>query len=155
MRAKIMLIGEAPGANEDKTGRPFCGAAGKILNELLASAKIKRKDIYLTNILKDRPPRNRPPQVKEIRACTPFLEAQIKIIKPSIICPLGNSATVFVFKKFGLEKQLKKISQIHGRVFSVEKSFGQLKIIPFYHPAVAVYNRRQLPVLKKDFQVLK
>lgn len=149
--AKIMFIGEAPGFNEAKTGRPFCGAAGRILDELLNSAGIKREDIYITNILKDRPPGNRNPSQEEIIAYVPFLERQIKIIKPEVICTLGNYATKHILTKYGLEEKIQGISKIHGMVFSVDK----IKIIPLYHPAVAVYNANMKSELKKDFNVLK
>lgn len=155
LSAEMMFIGEAPGANEDRTGRPFCGAAGKVLDELLQSAAIKRESVFITSILKCRPPGNRPPRTSEIKACTSYLETQIELIKPKIISPLGNFATRFIFKKFGLENKLQRISKIHGKVFlPVVDAVGGLKIIPLYHPAVAVYNAKMLPILKKDFQVL-
>ena len=106
--AKIMFVGEAPGANEDATGVPFCGAAGKILDELLDSVGIKREEVYICNILKCRPPNNRDPQRDETDACVPYLEKQIQIIRPLVICTLGNHATVFMLKKFGLQKLKEK-----------------------------------------------
>ncbi len=154
-QAKVILVGESPGANEDKTGRPFCGAAGKILDELLETADLKREKVYITNILKDRPPNNRDPQPEEIKACTPYLERQIEIISPEVICPLGNFATRFILKKYDLEEQLKGISKIHGKVFIAKDLFGSVKIIPFYHPAAAVYNINMKEVLKKDFEILR
>lgn len=154
LEAKIMLVGEAPGANEDATGRPFCGAAGKILDELLSSAGIKREQVYITNILKDRPPDNRNPKAEEIKACTPYLDQQIEIIKPKVICPLGNFATAFIFKKFGLGDKLLGISKIHGRVFLSSDLFTQVKIVPLYHPAVVAYNINMKETLKKDLKVL-
>jgi len=149
--AKIMFIGEAPGLNEAKTGRPFCGAAGKVLDELLDSAGIKREDIYITNILKDRPPGNRDPNKEEIESYAPFLEKQIKVISPELICTLGNYATKYILEKYGLEDRVQGISKIHGMLFSVNK----IKIIPLYHPAVAVYNANMKSELKKDFDILK
>ena len=149
--ARIMMVSEAPGYNEDKTGRPFCGAAGKILDELLDSVGIKREDIYIANILKDRPPSNRNPKPEEIRACTPYLERQIEIIKPKIICSLGNFSTAFILEKYGLKSQIQGISKIHGKVFEVKN----LKIIPLYHPAAATYNPNMKEILKKDFQILR
>ena len=154
-KAKIMFIGEAPVANEDRTGRPFCGAAGRVLDELLESVGIKRTEVYICNILKCRPPGNRPPKAEEIRACTPYLERQIEIIKPEVICTLGNFATSFIFKKYGLEDKLAGISKIHGKVFLAGDLFTQVKILPLYHPAVATYNINMKETLKKDFQVLK
>jgi uracil-DNA glycosylase family 4 len=154
-RANVMFVGEAPGLNEAKTGRPFCGAAGKVLDELLESVNIKRKNAYITSILKDRPPGNRDPQPEEIRACTPYLERQIEVINPKIICPLGRYSMKFLMEKFGLEDQLAKISKIHGRSFKVNKFFYKFTIIPFYHPAVATYNPSMKNTLKEDFKVLK
>jgi len=149
--ADIMFIGEAPGSQEDKTGVPFCGAAGKILDELLASIKVARNDVYIANILKDRPPANRNPQNEEIEACTPYLVKQIEIIKPKIICTLGNFATAFILNKYQLADKIQGISKIHGQIFTAV----DLKIIPLYHPAVAVYNANMIEVLKKDFAVIK
>lgn len=153
--ARIMMISEAPGYNEDKTGRPFCGAAGKVLDELLESINLKREDIYIANILKDRPQNNRDPKLEEIKACTPYLERQIEIIKPKIICSLGNFSTAFILEKYGLKSQIQGISKIHGKVFEVKSLFQSIKIIPFYHPAAATYNPNMKEVLKKDFQILK
>ena len=153
--AKIMFIGEAPGRNEAKTGRPFCGAAGKILDELLASVGIDRKDLYITNIVKDRPPFNRDPLPEEIKVYGPFLDRQIEIIRPEAIATLGRFSMDYIMKKFGLENQLKSISQMHGKIFEAEVGYGKIKIIPLYHPAVAIYNRTTKDTLIKDFQVLK
>ena len=149
--AKIMFIGEAPGKNEALTGRPFCGAAGHILNELLQSINIKRQDVYVTNIVKDRPPFNRDPLPEEIEFYAPFLIRQIEIIKPEVIATLGRFSMAYIMKKFGLESELKSISIMHGKVFCV----GEIKIIPLYHPAVAIYNAHEKETLKKDFEILK
>lgn len=153
--AAIMFIGEAPGRNEAATGRPFCGAAGKILDELLASAGIERKSVYITNIVKDRPPFNRDPLPQEIAAYAPFLDRQIDIIQPKILATLGRFSMAYIMKKFGLEHQLKSISQMHGKVFEAQAPYGPTKIIPLYHPAVAVYNPNTKEELKRDFQALK
>jgi len=154
-QAKIMFIGEAPGFNEDKTGRPFCGDAGKVLDGLLESVKIKRQEVYIANILKDRPPGNRNPQKEEIEACAPYLERQIEIIKPKIVGTLGNYATAYILERYGLEGEIQGISKIHGKIFNTKTSFGLIKIIPFYHPAVVVYNNNMKEILKEDFLVLK
>ncbi|MCK4453942.1 uracil-DNA glycosylase [Candidatus Parcubacteria bacterium] len=154
-QAKIVFIGEAPGESEDKTGRPFCGAAGKVLDELLNSAGIERTDVYICNILKCRPPENRNPKIEEIEACTPYLLKQIEIIKPKVICTLGNFSTAFIFEKYGLKDKIEGISKIHGNVFEAKTLFGSLKIIPLYHPAAATYNPNMKETLKKDFQILK
>jgi len=153
--AEIMFIGEAPGAQEDKTGHPFCGRAGEILDELLNSVSIKRQDIYICNILKCKPPLNRDPEIKEIKACSPYLERQIKIIKPKIICSLGRYSMQFLMKKFGLADKIEQISKIHGSLFEIEIGSEKLKFVAFYHPAVATYNPNMKETLKKDFQILK
>ena len=154
-QAKIMFVGEAPGLQEAKTGRPFCGVAGKILDELLESSGIKRENVYITNILKDRPPQNRDPQPEEIKACTPYLERQIEIIKPEIICPLGRYSMNFLMERFGLEDQIEGISKIHGRLFKSKDLFRNVTIIPFYHPAVATYNPNMKKILEEDFKILR
>ncbi len=154
-QAKIMFIGEAPGAQEDKTGRPFCGAAGRILDETLESVGIKRKEVYICNLLKCRPPGNRDPQEEEINVCTSYLERQIKFINPKVICPLGRHSMKFLMEKFGLRDAIEPISKIHGKVFESNTLFGLIKIIPLYHPAVATYNPNMKEVLKKDFKILK
>lgn len=161
--AKIVFIGEAPGRNEAKTGRPFCGRAGDILNELLACANIKREDVYITNIVKDRPPANRDPLPEEIEIYGPFLDRQIEIIQPQIIATLGRYAMGYIMPKFGLESELEPISKMHGRVFAVPRDalakWGwkdrEVKVVPLYHPAVAVYNSHTKDQLKTDFEVLK
>lgn len=153
--AKIMFIGEAPGRNEAKTGRPFCGAAGKILDELLASASIKREDVYITNIVKDRPPFNRDPLPEEIEAYGSFLDRQIEIIQPKIIATLGRFAMSYIMQKFNLENQLDSISRMHGKVYDAKASYGKIKIVPLYHPAVAVYNSNAKTGLIEDIKILK
>ena len=151
----IMFIGEAPGFNEDKQGKPFVGQAGKIFDELLDSINLKRQDIYITNILKCHPPQNRNPTQEEIKICSLYLNKQIEIIKPKTICCLGNFATDYILKKFGLKDEIQGISKIHARVFSASTLTGVIKIIPLYHPAVATYNINMIEILKKDFEVLR
>lgn len=153
--AKIMFVGEAPGRNEAKTGRPFCGAAGKILNELLASVDIKREDVYITNIVKDRPPQNRDPSPEEIAVYGPFLDRQIEIMQPKVIATLGRYSMVYIMQKFGLGAQLEPISQAHGKSYKAQASYGAITIVPLYHPAAAIYNQLLKVTLKKDFQILK
>jgi len=155
LNAEIIFVGEAPGFNEDKQGRPFVGQAGKILDELLESIKLKREEVYIANILKCRPPNNRNPTQEEIKSCTNYLNRQIEIIKPKIICCLGNFATDFIMKKFGLKDRVQGISKIHGDVFTASTLNGVIKIIPLYHPAVATYNFNMLETLKKDFKKIK
>lgn len=153
--ADIMFIGEAPGRVEAQTGRPFAGPARKILDELLASIGIARKDVYITNVVKDRPPQNRDPLPEEIGLYAPFLDRQIAIIKPRIIVLLGRHSMRYVMEKFDLSWQIDGISKIHGTVFDAQAPYGKVKIIPLYHPAVALYNPELKEVMMKDFQKLK
>ncbi len=152
--AEIVMIGEAPGRNEAKTGRPFCGTAGKVLDQLLQHVRLERDSIYITNIVKDRPPENRDPTAEEIAVYGPFLDEQIEIIKPKIIVTLGRYAMGYVMKKFGKEDALEPIGKAHGKAYDAQASYGAIKIVTLYHPCVAVYNPRNLPNLKKDFEIL-
>ncbi|MDD5086154.1 MAG: uracil-DNA glycosylase [Candidatus Nanoarchaeia archaeon] len=155
LNAEIMLIGEAPGYNESITGKPFCGAAGKILDEILNNAGLKREDIFITNVVKMRPPNNRNPTKEEINHFSPFLDNQIKILNPKIIGTLGNFSTAYIMEKFNLKDKIQGISKIHGQVFNVSTLFNVIKIVPLYHPAVATYNANMKDTLKEDFLVLK
>lgn len=152
--ARVMFIGEAPGRNEAKSGRPFIGAAGKVLNELLEAAGIRREDVYITNIVKDRPPYNRDPLPEEIAAYGPFLDRQIAIVQPAILVPLGRYAMGYILNAYGLQDQLRPISAMHGRIFEAVAPYGPLTIIPLYHPAVSVYNPSTKGVLLEDMKVL-
>lgn len=143
--AKIMFVGEGPGQNEDEQGKPFVGAAGKLLTELLESIELRRSDVFITNIVKCRPPNNRAPRKSEIEACNPYLISQIELIRPQIICPLGTPA----------------ITTLLGEEFTATKSHGKptskdnLMILPMYHPAAALYDASLRVVLESDFKVLK
>ena len=153
--SSLLFIGEAPGATEDETGKPFCGRAGKVLDELLAKVGMKRDDIYIANILKCRPPGNRNPKDEEISACNDNLDQQIGLIKPKVIGCLGNFSTKWVMEKFGLGNKVQGISKIHGQVFIAPIAHGSIKIVPLYHPAVVVYNANTFSALEKDFKMLK
>ncbi len=153
--ADIMFIGEAPGKNEAETGRPFCGASGRVLDELLASIDLKREDVYVTNILKDRPPNNRDPLKKEIELYTPFLEQQLEIIQPKVIATLGRFSMEFILRRFGAFQASQKISQLHGTVVKVRTGYGRAAVVPLFHPAAALYNAGQRTTLEADFQVLR
>ncbi len=153
--ASIMFIGEAPGKNEAEQGRPFCGAAGRILDNLLNQIGVKRKEVYVTNIVKDRPPNNRDPLPEEIALYAPFLDQQIEVISPKIIATLGRFSMEYIMKRYGLSSFLQSISRIHGNVFETEIGGKKTKVIPLYHPAVALYNAGQMKDLEKDFEVLK
>ncbi|MBI2023675.1 uracil-DNA glycosylase [Candidatus Giovannonibacteria bacterium] len=152
--AKIMFVGEAPGKTEAETGRPFAGAAGKFLDHLLKSVGIERKDVYITNVVKDRPPMNRDPLPEEIALYAPFLDRQIEIIRPQVIALLGRHSMKYIMERFGLGSVILSISRIHGRVFEAASPYGKIKIIPLYHPAAALYNPDLRSVLEGDFQVV-
>lgn len=153
--ADIMFIGEAPGKNEAETGRPFCGASGRVLDELLASIALERSKVYVTNIVKDRPPNNRDPIKDEIDLYAPFLERQISIIQPKVIATLGRFSMEFILRRFGAFQANQKISQLHGTIIKVRAAYGRASIVPLFHPAAALYNASQRETLEKDFQVLK
>lgn len=152
--AGVMFIGEAPGRNEAATGRPFCGASGKILDELLASIGIARADVYVTNIVKDRPPFNRDPSPAEIESYAPYLDRQIDIIRPRVIATLGRFSMAYIMRKFGLAAALTSISRMHGQAFPAQTEYGSVTILPLYHPAVALYNADSKTTLKDDFKTL-
>ena len=153
LNPKVMFISEAPGYNEDQQGRPFVGKAGKILDELLEIIGLKREEVYIANVLKCRPPNNRDPKPEEIKACTPYLDKQIQIIKPKIICTMGNFATKYVFEKFGLKSG--NIGKLHGKAFKIRNLLMNCVVIPLYHPAVATYNSGMKTTLIEDFRRIK
>ena len=153
--ADIMFIGEAPGKNEAETGRPFCGASGRVLDELLESIDLDRQDVYVTNIVKDRPPDNRDPLKTEIDLYAPFLERQIGIIQPKVIATLGRFSMEFILRRFGAFQSNQKISQLHGQVIKVRTAYGRASVVPLFHPAAALYNANQRTTLEEDFKVLK
>lgn len=143
--ARIVFIGEAPGAKEDKEGRPFIGSAGKFLDEMLASIKMKREDIYITNIVKYRPPENRDPTPGEIESCAKWLEEELSLIDPLLVVFLGRHSMNHFFPT-------EKISESHG-VLLTGKYFGKLRrFLPLYHPAAALYNGSLRETLKEDFK---
>lgn len=153
--ASIMFIGEAPGKNEALTAKPFCGAAGRVLDQLIESVDLKREDVYVTNIVKDRPPDNRDPKPAEIELYSPFLTRQIDIIQPKVIATLGRFSMTFVLELFNCEEKTLPISKLHGKAVNAKSSYGSVVIIPLYHPAVALYNPPIRKTLQEDFQLLK
>ena len=141
--AKVMLIGEAPGWNEDQQGRPFVGAAGKFLEELLAKAALRRSDVFITNVVKSRPPGNRDPLPDEIAACAPYLDRQIEVIDPDVIVTLGRFSMARWFPG-------ERISRIHGQ----SKRVGRRVIVPMYHPAAALHQQALRTTIEEDFSRL-
>ncbi len=152
--AHIMFIGEAPGKNEAETARPFCGKSGKVLDEMLESIKLNRSDVYITNIVKDRPPENRDPTDEEIKKYSPFLDRQIEIVQPRVIATLGRFSMKYIMNILNVPADL-PIGEVHGKEFVGQTNFGPIAIIPLYHPAVALYNGSNRETILQDFQVLK
>lgn len=151
--AKLMIIAEAPGEEEAKTGKPFVGASGKVLDRLLSIVKIKREEIYITNIVKDRPSNNRTPNEEEIESYSPFLIRQMEIIKPKIIVTLGKIAMEWFWKKYK-KSDVGKISNIHGQIYEVELNGELVKFIPMFHPAVVLYDQNKFGDMEKDIKKL-
>ncbi|MBI1802062.1 MAG: uracil-DNA glycosylase [Chloroflexi bacterium] len=141
--ARIMFIGEAPGVNEDKKGEPFVGNAGQFLNQLLALAGLKREAVYITNIVKSRPPENRDPLPQEIAACKPWLDRQLELIKPQVIVTLGRYSMARWFPGAS-------ISQIHG----TPRKVGPATVIPMFHPAAALHQPKYKELIEADFRKL-
>ncbi len=142
--AEVVFIGEAPGAKEDAAGRPFVGSAGKILATLLESIGLKREDVYITNVVKFRPPDNRDPTREEKEACMPFLREELAIIKPKVVVPLGRHALAH----FAPDRT---IGDTHGTPLQLADDFA---IFPLYHPAAALHNPTLRQTLKDDFAAL-
>lgn len=142
--ADIVFIGEAPGKNEDEQGLPFVGAAGKFLNEMLAQAGMERSDVYITNIVKYRPPNNRDPLPEEKAAFWPYLLKQLQIIKPKVVVTLGRHSMEYFLPDM-------KISQIHGQPKRIQFGDDKLIVVPLYHPAAALYNGSLRQTLIDDF----
>jgi len=143
--ADLMFVGEAPGYHEDQQGRPFVGQAGKLLEQLLAGIGLTREQVFIANVLKSRPPNNRDPKPEEIVACQPYLRRQIELIKPKVICTLGNFATKL------LSGDPAGITRVHGRPQALEVGGHSLYLFPIFHPAAALYTPAMLATLKEDF----
>ncbi|EDK72738.1 phage SPO1 DNA polymerase-related protein [candidate division TM7 genomosp. GTL1] len=145
--AKIVFIGEAPGKKEDEQGLPFVGAAGRFLDEMLASANLKREDVYITNIVKYRPPNNRDPSPEEKRAFWPYVARQLKVIGPEVIVTLGRHSMEFFLPG-------QKISVVHGDPKRVTFGKEKIVVVPLFHPAAALYNGGMRQTLIDDFSRL-
>ena len=134
--AIIMFIGEAPGRQEDQQGRPFVGKAGSLFNMALAKANLDRQDLFITNVVKCRPPKNRNPREEEIAACHPYLSRQVTLINPHILCAMGRVAAEHLLPQYGVEPS--SMSRMHGHAFQLTGS--PRYIVPLYHPAASIYN---------------
>ena len=144
-QSKIVFIGEAPGFYEDQQGLPFVGASGKLLDKLLFGINLKREDVYIANILKHRPPQNRDPLPEEIKVCTPYLKAQLTIIKPLLVVTLGRYAMNYFFPD-------ELISRVRGQVKNLSWQGINLTVIPVYHPSAALRNGAMMAALQADFK---
>lgn len=140
-----MIVGEAPGFNEDREGKPFVGAAGKLLDTLLARISLSRLDVYITNVLKCRPPMNRDPMPNEAEACSPYLKAQLDLVRPKVVLILGRHALERLMPGAG------SISRVHGTM--VKR--GEVAYVPLYHPAAALHNGALVGDLERDFDRVK
>jgi DNA polymerase len=137
--AAVVIVGEAPGASEDKAGRPFVGAAGRSLEGLLTAAGLTREDVFITNVVKGRPPGNRDPRADEVAHSWPWLERQIAVVEPALVVPLGRHA----LRRFAPEL---KIGDVHGTAVET----GDWRLFPLYHPAAALHNRGLQATLQED-----
>ena len=140
-----MIVGEAPGFNEDRQGEPFVGAAGKLLDTLLGRIGLGRSDVYITNVLKCRPPMNRDPMPNEVEACSPYLKQQLELVSPKVVLILGRHALERLMPGQG------SISRIHGALIKR----GDVAYVPLYHPAAALHNGALVADLEHDFDQLK
>tara|TARA_Y100000310_G_C20676659_1_gene813487 strand:+ start:132 stop:737 length:606 start_codon:yes stop_codon:yes gene_type:complete len=157
LNADILFVGEAPGKNEDEQGLPFVGAAGKNLDNLLKNVGLSLNEVYITNILKCRPPENRDPLPEEIKANTPWLLKQIEEINPKVVCSLGNYSTKF-FLSLGMVDLMKDqpgITSVHGKIKEIEMCGVKFKLIPLFHPAAIIYNRNLESLWLSDMDIVK
>lgn len=143
--AKVVLVGEAPGASEDEQGVPFVGRAGELLDQMLAaSARMRREDVYIANVLKCRPPGNRDPRPEEVQLCSPYLREQIRSIWPDVIMTMGNPATRFILRTEA------GITHLRGKLFKT----GHFIVLPTFHPAAVLRDQLKMPALEQDFRLL-
>ncbi|MEM2022033.1 MAG: uracil-DNA glycosylase [Zestosphaera sp.] len=153
LTARLMFIGEAPGKSEDEAGRPFVGAAGKLLNQLLEVNGVKREEVFITNVVKCRPPGNRDPLEDEVMSCAPFTNSIIQLIQPSIITTLGNHSGRYVFEVLG-GSRWQGVTRMRGKIYNVKILGRDVTVIPTYHPAAALYNPGPRAGLEEDFKLI-
>lgn len=153
--ANLMFIAEAPGKKEAEVGRPFVGPSGEVLAEMLEIINLKREDVFITNLILDRPPEKRDPLPEEIAFYSPFVDRLIDIIQPAVIATLGRFAMSYLLKKLDLSDKRGTISQLHGKLIKTRLHYGEIHLVPLYHPAVVLYSASQKDILRKDFEKLK
>jgi DNA polymerase len=147
-----MFIGEAPGHREDVEGRPFVGDAGKFLNSLLSEIGFARENVFICNVVKCRPPRNREPKPNEVQTCTPYLDRQIRLIQPKLIVALGNCSTAYIFSKAGLA--FGGITQAHGKFYETSVLDIEVTIFATFHPAASFHSVKYKKHIINDFKLL-
>ncbi len=153
--ANIVFIGESPGKNEAAAGRPFIGPSGEVLAEMLRSINLKREDVFVTNIVLDRPPVKREPTPEEIAFYEPFIDRIIDVIQPAVIATLGRFAMQYILNRLDLPEKKQAISALHGKLIKTRMQYGEIHIVPLYHPAVVLYSASQKATLQSDFEKLK
>ena len=152
-KAEIVLVGEAPGEREDELGRPFVGVAGELLNKVLTSLGVKRGDVFITNVVKCRPPNNREPEPDEVDACSPYLVRQLCAIRPRIVVALGRVSASFFLSLIG--RRFKSLNEIRGRFFTVKLPCGHtFKLVVTYHPAAVLRNPKLRSYLESDLRAV-
>ncbi len=154
IRSSVMLLGEAPGKSEDEEGRPFVGAAGRLLNRLIEEVGMRREDFFITNVVKCRPPNNREPRPDEILACSYFTDRVISLMNPKAIVALGNYAGYYLFELRGGARWL-GVTRMRGRTYRLPVLGSTRLLIPTYHPAAALYNPQLYETMLEDFRLLK
>jgi len=142
--ASLVFVGEAPGREEDLAGEPFVGEAGQLLTRIINAIQLRREDVYITNVIKCRPPNNRDPKPQEIKACFPFLQSQLQVVRPSIICALGRCAAQ------SLLRTTERISRLRGKIFEFQK----IKVVPTFHPASLLRNPQWKRDVWQDIQLV-
>jgi uracil-DNA glycosylase family 4 len=151
--ARVMLIGEAPGSSEDLEGRPFVGSAGKFLETLLSGIGLSREEVFICNIVRCRPPRNRPPRPLEVQTCAPYLERQMEIIKPKLLVTLGSCSAAYIFSRAHL--LFTGITAVRGKFGRAVLHDVQMTLFPTFHPAAALYSAKYREQIIADFKLLK
>ncbi|MBS7634292.1 uracil-DNA glycosylase [Candidatus Bathyarchaeota archaeon] len=149
----VVFIGEAPGRWEDIEGKPFVGSAGDLLNRILRKIGLSRDNVYITNLVKCRPPGNRDPHLNEIESCSPYLDRVLDIIKPKIILTLGRHSTSYMFSKLGLT--FRSISEVQGKIYEVKLWGSKIHLIASYHPAAALYNMQLEKEIETSIKIVK
>jgi uracil-DNA glycosylase family 4 len=152
-KARIMLIGEAPGSSENLQGRPFVGVAGRFLENMLSEIGLSRDEVFICNVVKCRPPRNRVPRPVEVQTCTPYLERQIEIVEPEFLVTLGSCSTAYVFSRANFP--FASITAVRGRIRQASLHDVKMTIFPTFHPAAAMYSVKYREQIAADFKFLK